>query len=113
MCLSGAREIHRQKHSSRPTQLQGSELATRRVVYSSNIFRSKRGSTLGGPDNQNIVRIECPSSSSTRNPRQSGSLTLECYASELQLRGSMAVVQPHIQNETVFCWNGEESVLGL
>ena len=31
------------------------------------------------------------------------------FGSELQLRGSAPIVQPHTENGNVFCWNGEVS----
>jgi asparagine synthetase B (glutamine-hydrolysing) len=41
---------------------------------------------------------------------QSGSaeyLHLELYASELRLRGNSSIVQPHVQDGNILCWNGE------
>ena len=34
-------------------------------------------------------------------------LSITFYASELRLRGTSFIVQPHVKNGNVLCWNGE------
>ena len=60
------------------------------------------GSLPEGPDAQDC-RTNCVELSSDK------SIELRCYASELRLRGNSAVVQPHVEDGDVFCWNGEVS----
>jgi len=57
-----------------------------------------------GPDTHGAFRITAPWS----GPEQH-QLVLDCFASELQLRGNTAVSQPHFVDGTVLCWNGEVS----
>jgi hypothetical protein len=38
-------------------------------------------------------------------------LLLDFFASELRLRGDNPVVQPHVHNGDIFCWNGEVSLV--
>ncbi|KAI0321107.1 asparagine synthase-domain-containing protein [Amylostereum chailletii] len=66
----------------------------KRCLQEANKFR--------GPDSQRIERLDIQNSSSR-------SFKLECFASELLLRGDRAIVQPHIHPETgdILCWNGE------
>ncbi|KAG7450298.1 uncharacterized protein BT62DRAFT_962118 [Guyanagaster necrorhizus] len=55
-----------------------------------------------GPDAQRSHKVSFKDQSS-----DVGMLHLEFFASELCLRGSQPVVQPHIRNGDIFCWNGE------
>lgn len=61
-----------------------------------------------GPDTQNVFRII------TQGPRlgQQG-LVLDCFASELQLRGNTAISQPHFVSGAILCWNGEVTLFLL
>ncbi len=34
-------------------------------------------------------------------------LLVDFYASELRLRGDAEVVQPHVKDQNILCWNGE------
>jgi asparagine synthetase B (glutamine-hydrolysing) len=55
-----------------------------------------------GPDAQRSHKV------SFRVPTSdTGTINLEFFASELCLRGSRPVVQPHIRNGDILCWNGE------
>jgi hypothetical protein len=38
-------------------------------------------------------------------------LVLEFFASELRLRGQALIVQPHVMDGDVLCWNGEVYLL--
>ncbi|KAJ7630687.1 asparagine synthase-domain-containing protein [Roridomyces roridus] len=59
--------------------------------------RLKVANGARGPDSQETVRVEV-----------TGSGVLDLFASELRLRGSHPVVQPHQDNEkNILCWNGE------
>jgi len=71
-----------------------------------------------GPDAQNTytLLLECEDSvmpdggSSTvyiGSPRLGSRLAVEFFASELRLRGDRPIVQPHVGNGNVLCWNGE------
>lgn len=62
-----------------------------------------------GPDTQNALRII------TQRPGlcQHQELVLDCFASELQLRGNIAVSQPHFVNGAILCWNGEVTLFLL
>lgn len=66
--------------------------------------------TALGPDSQKTIRVNCSSPPSAGCSGRCPGLVLECFASELQLRGTATVAQPHIQDEIIFCWNGEESI---
>ncbi|KAK0505900.1 asparagine synthase-domain-containing protein [Armillaria luteobubalina] len=55
-----------------------------------------------GPDAQRSHKV------SFRAPTSDAStINLDFFASELCLRGSRPVVQPHIRNGDILCWNGE------
>jgi len=41
------------------------------------------------------------------SPRLGSRLAVEFFASELRLRGDRPIVQPHVGNGNVLCWNGE------
>ncbi|KAK0246021.1 asparagine synthase-domain-containing protein [Armillaria nabsnona] len=55
-----------------------------------------------GPDAQRSHKVSFRASTS-----DAGTVSLEFFASELCLRGSRPVVQPHIRNGDILCWNGE------
>ncbi|KAJ3569276.1 hypothetical protein NP233_g5157 [Leucocoprinus birnbaumii] len=59
------------------------------------------------PDRQNTIRTVISPLSSGANACEGQDIVLECFASELQLRGNTAVTQPHVQDGTILCWNGE------
>jgi hypothetical protein len=48
--------------------------------------------------------------------KQSGSLysdmylELELHATELRLRGTSPVIQPHVKDGSILCWNGEVTI---
>jgi asparagine synthetase B (glutamine-hydrolysing) len=44
------------------------------------------------------------------NSTHQDSLVLDFFASELRLRGSAQVVQPHSNGGDILCWNGEVRV---
>ncbi|KAF9454906.1 hypothetical protein P691DRAFT_799912 [Macrolepiota fuliginosa MF-IS2] len=58
-----------------------------------------------GPDRQNGIRTVISPQPFAASGQQD--LILDCFASELQLRGKAAITQPHAQNGTILCWNGE------
>lgn len=76
---------------------------------------------VSGPDAQNSYTLLLPFDSLTPCSTQSNSsdisndtdaetrrqVTITFYASELRLRGSSDIVQPHLKNSNVLCWNGE------
>ncbi|PPQ98886.1 hypothetical protein CVT24_003517 [Panaeolus cyanescens] len=66
---------------------------------------------LRGPDCQNSYRIKLsiPHGDSQGDASQYRYIELYFYGSELRLRGTSYVSQPHIdeQSGNVFCWNGE------
>ncbi|KAJ7042501.1 asparagine synthase-domain-containing protein [Mycena alexandri] len=61
--------------------------------------RLKHVNAARGPDSQDTQRISVTGSDDA--------IVLDLFASELRLRGSGPVVQPHEQDGNVFCWNGE------
>ena len=71
---------------------------------------------LPGPDAQGTYRTLLQSASKVQTPGAMGenepepTLALEFFASELRLRGSEPVVQPHQRDGDVLCWNGEVSL---
>ena len=68
----------------------------------SRLISAFRGHRKIGPDaQQTCSKILRPDSS------EGDELQLRFFASELQLRGNQAVVQPHQEGGDVFCWNGE------
>ncbi|KDQ30586.1 hypothetical protein PLEOSDRAFT_49338 [Pleurotus ostreatus PC15] len=61
-----------------------------------------------GPDAQRTVSLTIPASPSgytdiTKPPI----VHLEFFSSELRLRGTAPIVQPHESNNNILCWNGE------
>ncbi|KAF9535815.1 asparagine synthase-domain-containing protein [Crepidotus variabilis] len=65
-----------------------------------------------GPDAQNTVNFSIPLDKSAKETLLvSGSkereLVLQFYGSELRLRGSRQVIQPHLRDGDILCWNGE------
>ena len=75
---------------------------------------------VSGPDAQNSHTLLFPFYSltpcSTRSnsgdisndtDAESRQVSITFYASELRLRGSSVIVQPHLKNGNVLCWNGE------
>ncbi|TFK40956.1 asparagine synthase-domain-containing protein [Crucibulum laeve] len=63
--------------------------------------RLRSANSARGPDAQNSYRTHITSNSSDHR------LELDFYASELRLRGDFPIVQPHVKNENILCWNGE------
>ena len=74
---------------------------------------------VSGPDAQNSHTLLFPFDSLTCSTRSNPSdisndtdaesrhVSITFYASELRLRGSSFIVQPHLKNDNVLCWNGE------
>ncbi|KAK0473189.1 asparagine synthase-domain-containing protein [Armillaria novae-zelandiae] len=62
----------------------------------------KHANTSRGPDAQRSHKVSFGTPTS-----DASTLNLEFFASELCLRGSLPVVQPHIRNGDILCWNGE------
>ena len=74
---------------------------------------------VSGPDAQNSLTLLFPFDSLTHTPCSTSSdissdtgaksrqVNITFYASELRLRGSSFIVQPHLKNGNVLCWNGE------
>lgn len=72
-----------------------------------------------GPDAQNNHTVHLPFSFDSSIPcsnisrdisneaESQSQLSIEFYASELRLRGTSFVVQPHLKDGNVLCWNGE------
>ncbi|KAJ6574847.1 asparagine synthase-domain-containing protein [Mycena capillaripes] len=61
--------------------------------------RLKHANGARGPDSQDTRRVSVTGSDDA--------VILDLFASELRLRGSDPVVQPHERNGNIFCWNGE------
>jgi asparagine synthetase B (glutamine-hydrolysing) len=55
----------------------------------------REANTLRGPDAQSSHTFS------------SGNTDLDFFGSELRLRGNIPVVQPHVLDGDVLCWNGE------
>lgn len=66
------------------------------------LFISTTKFSIVGPDAQEC-HTSCVAGSSGHD------IDLRCFASELRLRGNSPVVQPHVEEGDVFCWNGEVS----
>ncbi|KAJ7706449.1 asparagine synthase-domain-containing protein [Mycena rosella] len=64
--------------------------------------RLKHANGARGPDSQSTRRI-----SVTGSELNHAAVVLDLFTSELRLRGSTPIVQPHEQDGNVFCWNGE------
>lgn len=62
-----------------------------------------------GPDRQNTIRTVLPTPPTAGSTHSHDSIILDCFASELQLRGNATVTQPHIEDGNILCWNGEVS----
>ncbi|TFK76894.1 hypothetical protein BDN72DRAFT_884541 [Pluteus cervinus] len=63
-----------------------------------------------GPDSQNSVHVSLSKDGVEHvdgDGQSSPRLSLGFFASELQLRGSSTVVQPHTLDGDILCWNGE------
>ncbi|KAF9056380.1 asparagine synthase-domain-containing protein [Panaeolus papilionaceus] len=69
----------------------------------------QRQNALRGPDCQNLHTIKLPIHDTNLEDNPDLQLQLNFYGSELRLRGSSFVSQPHIEEESgnVLCWNGE------
>ncbi|KAJ7492876.1 asparagine synthase-domain-containing protein [Mycena latifolia] len=67
--------------------------------------RLKHANGARGPDSQNTRRISVTGSDELNHAVVVQILDL--FASELRLRGSAPIVQPHEEDGNVFCWNGE------
>ncbi|KAJ6509277.1 asparagine synthase-domain-containing protein [Mycena vitilis] len=63
--------------------------------------RLKRVNGARGPDAQDTRQARVTAAGSD------DVVVLDLFASELRLRGSDPVVQPHEQDRSIFCWNGE------
>lgn len=61
---------------------------------------------LLGPDAQNEHQVRFLSSMGY-SKEDISALVLKMFASELRLRGNTAIVQPHVKDGNVLCWNGE------
>lgn len=57
-------------------------------------------SRFPGPDAQDTCEMVVPTGEQSH-------MELHFFASELRLRGNEPIVQPHRNEECVFCWNGE------
>ena len=55
---------------------------------------------IGPDDSKTITKVFTPKDAAY-------SVEIRMFASELQLRGSSKVVQPHVWDDDVLCWNGE------
>ncbi|KAJ7225769.1 asparagine synthase-domain-containing protein [Mycena pura] len=64
--------------------------------------RLKHVNGARGPDSQQTRLVSLTGSNGSNH-----AVLLDLFASELRLRGSDPVVQPHEQSGDVFCWNGE------
>ncbi|KAL4268062.1 Asparagine synthetase domain-containing protein [Pleurotus pulmonarius] len=61
-----------------------------------------------GPDAQRNVSLSIPVTPSPSNDTSSPAVVhLEFFSSELRLRGTAPIVQPHESNNNILCWNGE------
>jgi len=67
-----------------------------------------------GPDAQSSCRVkldigQCGSDDTafSRGVNAFQQLVVDFYASELRLRGDADVVQPHVKDQNILCWNGE------
>ncbi|KAJ7783520.1 asparagine synthase-domain-containing protein [Mycena maculata] len=63
--------------------------------------RLKHANGARGPDSQDSRRVSVTGSDGLHT------FVLDLFASELQLRGSQHIVQPHERDNNIFCWNGE------
>ncbi|KAJ7462632.1 asparagine synthase-domain-containing protein [Mycena galericulata] len=64
--------------------------------------RLKHANGARGPDSQDTRRVLVTDSDGLHH-----AVVLDLFASELRLRGNHPIVQPHEQNNNIFCWNGE------
>lgn len=55
-----------------------------------------------GPDAQNSCQVKM-----TLDKESDSYLQLELHTSELLLRGTSPIVQPHVHDGNILCWNGE------
>lgn len=72
---------------------------------------------ISGPDAQNNYAVHlpisfdlstpCSNDTFSNNADAESKLSITFYASELRLRGTSFIVQPHLENGNVLCWNGE------
>lgn len=75
---------------------------------------------VSGPDAQNNHTLSFPFDSTQSNSSDNSyetdaerQVSITFYASELRLRGTSFIVQPHLKNGNVLCWNGEVQGLYL
>ncbi|KAF8807600.1 hypothetical protein BYT27DRAFT_7233106 [Phlegmacium glaucopus] len=81
-------------------------------------MNSARVALPSGPDAQSNHAVDLSFSFDSSTPCSNNSdipnegdaqskLRIAFYASELRLRGTSSIVQPHLKNGNVLCWNGE------
>ncbi|KIJ68621.1 hypothetical protein HYDPIDRAFT_179694 [Hydnomerulius pinastri MD-312] len=88
----------------------GSPLYLDESAFRSLTERLEQANATRGPDAQRAEVISLPSCCTGCSPSKTvcqSTQEIELYASELRLRGDAPIVQPHVEEGDVLCWNGE------